>query len=184
MEPHSPIWTPELKTEASESLHEVLTKNPAGTFDELLENIIRSIAANRDAEMDVDSLTENSSFSEIVEAVMVICVEDQSEGFMGPNYSTFEVYQLANGEFAVLDSNFETQSYSVVAYDESLAAACQTIGEAGLAEFGESGPVIFDPGGEIDPESTTERDIIFWSELFEINSNLTTNTDKQDEDSQ
>jgi hypothetical protein len=103
---------------------------------------------------------------------------------MGPNYSTFEVYQLENGEFAVLDSIFETQSYSVVACTESLAAACQTIGEQGLAAFGENGPVIFDPGGEIDPESTTERDIAFWSELFEINSNKTTETDGQDEESQ
>ena len=169
--PMNENWTPELMIEANECLHEVLTKNPAGTFDELLENIIQSIAASRNEEIDVDSLTENSSFSEIVEAVIAICVEDQSDAFMGPNYSTFEVYQLANGEFAVLDSNFETQSYSVVAYDESLAAACQTIGEQGLAEFGENGPVIFNPGGEIDPKSKIERDLAFWSELFEINSN-------------
>lgn len=156
--------------EAQACLHDVLTANPEGTFDELLENIVQSIAASRDDEIDVDSLTENSSFSEIIEAVVLIGVEDQSDAFMGPNYSTFEVYQLANGEFAVLDSNFETQSFSVVAFDESLADACQTIGEQGLAEFGVNGPVIFNPGGEIDPESVIERDQAFWSKLFEIPS--------------
>ena len=180
----SETWTPELVIEANECLHEVLAKNPEGTFDELLANIVQSIAASRDNEIDVDSLTESVSFSEIIEPVLLVGLEDWSDGLMGAIYSTYQVYQLANGKFAVLYVDSETQIYSVLPFEESLASACQTIGRQGLAECGTNGPVIFDPGGEIDPESTTERDIVFWSELFEINSNLTTNTDKQYEDSQ
>ena len=58
MEPTSPSWTPQLMIEAQSCLHEVLNANPEGTFDELLQIIVQSIAANLDEEIDVDLLTE------------------------------------------------------------------------------------------------------------------------------
>ena len=111
----------------------------------------------------MDSLTDDSTFSEIIEPILVVLAEDE-----GDNYRTYEVYQLSNGKFAVLDSNYETGDYSVLDFDDSLASGCETIGEQGLAVFGDNGSVNFDPGGEVDPDSTTERDQTFWAELFGV----------------
>lgn len=123
--------------------------------------------SNLDSDIDVESLTEDITFSEIIEEILGVEVADNSSEFMGPSCSLYSVYQLANGEFAVISEIYEWDQYSVVAFDESLAAACQTIGEIGLAEFGENGNVFFN-GNEVEPESTRERGQSFWAELFEI----------------
>lgn len=152
---------------ANECLHNVLEAHPEGTFDELIKNIVQAMVSNLDGDIDVESLTEDITFSEIFESILGVEVADNSSGFMGPNYSLYFVYRLANGKFAVISEIYEWNQYSVVAIDESLAAACQTIGEIGLAEFGENGNVFFNDN-EVEPESTSERDETFWAELFEI----------------
>jgi hypothetical protein len=167
MEPPSPNWTAQLMVQAHECLHSVLEAHPEGTFDELIKNIVQAMVSNLDGDIDVESLTEDVNFSDIFTEILGVDVEDESTSFMGPNYSLYDVYQLANGKFAVISEIYEWNQYSVVAFDESLAAACQTIGEIGLAEFGENGNVFFNDN-KVEPESTSERDETFWAELFEI----------------
>jgi hypothetical protein len=166
MEPPSPNWTTQLMAKANECLHTVLKAHPEGTIDELFEKIVQLVLSDQNDDTDLESLTENVSFSEIIKEKFGVEVTDESTAFMGPNCSFYDVYQLANGEFAVINI-YDWTHYSVVAFDKSLAAACQTIGEIGLEEFGVNGNVFFN-GSEVEPESTRERDETFWAELFEI----------------
>ncbi len=168
--PPPPRWTewqvPTL-TAARRALPVCLHEMSEGAKDELLNRIIEAVGRDLGLEPDFDALLDNDLHPfELAESVLRVSANDGAEGFMGPSYSVYELFRLADGRLGAVNDRIETGEFALLGLTDSMEEACALIGEDAL-QFLEGGEeVIFEGIGTVVPGEIGPDRAAFWARFL------------------